>query len=112
MDPENCDKTLYHAYLFKNPGFKRWIRHKTHGWGVSTLNGIIEKDIKDDLKNKLLETKTKAKHLKDVAKEKVVDKSEKVKEKIVDSREKIKHKLHLDSSTQCPEKQTTSPKQQ
>ena len=67
MDPLNTDNTLYNAYLFKSPGMRRWIRFKAHNWGVEKLNAIIEKDLKEDVKNKLLETKEKAKLIKQAA---------------------------------------------
>lgn len=118
MDPSNPSHTLYHAYLFKSPGMRRWIRHRAHNWGVEKLNKIIEKDLQDDLKAKLELTKTKALQLKekvadktDKIKEKVVDKKEKLKEKVVDSKEKVKQTLFvMDRSTQMPEKEPSEKK--
>lgn len=83
MDPNNTSQTLYNAYLFKNPGMRRWIRHKAHGWGVDKMNSIIKKDLADDLRAKLSVTKEKALELTVAAKEKVV-------EKVVDSAGTIK----------------------
>lgn len=78
MDPANTDNTLYHAYLFKSPGMRRWIRFKAHNWGVDKMNSIIKEDLKEDVKMKLLETREKAKQMKLNAKEKVADKKEKI----------------------------------
>ena len=45
-DPKDSTQTLYNSFLFKNPGMKKWMRYKCHDWGVSTLQKIIETDIK------------------------------------------------------------------
>lgn len=31
-------------FLYKNPGIKKYLRYKLHGWGVQTLEQIIKKD--------------------------------------------------------------------
>ena len=44
LDPKNNEQTLYNAYLYKEPGLKKWIRYKAHQWGVETLEKIIKQD--------------------------------------------------------------------
>ena len=44
LDPTNSQQTLYNAYLYKEPGLKKWIRHKAHNWGVETLEKIMKQD--------------------------------------------------------------------
>lgn len=46
QDPNDSSQTLYNAYLFKNPGMKKWIRYKAHNWGVEKLQKIMMEDIK------------------------------------------------------------------
>lgn len=47
------DKTIYDMFLYKNPGLKKLIRFKCHGWGVQTMEGIIKTQI--ELEKKLQE---------------------------------------------------------
>ena len=82
QDPSDANNTLYHAYLFKSPGMRRWIRYKAHAWGVDKMNSIIEKDLKDDVKNKIKVTKEKAIHMKETAKENLKESKEKLKQKL------------------------------
>jgi hypothetical protein len=37
---------LYNAYLYKEPGMKKWIREKAHQWGIDKLESIISADKK------------------------------------------------------------------
>ena len=83
MDPQNMENTLYNAYLFKSPGMRRWIRFKAHNWGVDKLNKIIEKDIKEDVKNKLMITKEKARKIKLAAQERAAISKEKLKQRLI-----------------------------
>ena len=46
QDPNDASQTIYNAYLYKPPGYKKWIRQKAHNWGVSTMEEIIIKQIK------------------------------------------------------------------
>ena len=54
-DPVNAEKTIYNAYLFKSPGYFKFLGYKTHQWGVSLMNGIIEQDLKEQMKEILKE---------------------------------------------------------
>ena len=51
QDPEDAQKTIYNAYLYKSPGFYKLIRQKAHHWGVETLCTIMMADrkIKEEL---------------------------------------------------------------
>lgn len=31
-------------FIYKNPGLKKYIRFKLHGWGVQTMEALIKKD--------------------------------------------------------------------
>lgn len=65
---EEQDSTFYSMFLYKNPGLKKWLRYKLHGWGVQTLEQIIKKD--QELKAKLLEKKEMLMETKEKIKEK------------------------------------------
>ena len=38
------DSTIYETFLYKNPGWKSWMRTKLHSWGVDTMNSLLEKE--------------------------------------------------------------------
>ena len=38
------DSTIYETFLYKNPGWKSWMRTKLHSWGVDTMNNLLEKE--------------------------------------------------------------------
>ena len=35
---------MYEMFLYKNPGWKKYIRKKCHGWGVDTMNELMKKE--------------------------------------------------------------------
>ena len=72
-DPMNASQTIYNAYLYKPPGYRKWIRQKAHHWGVSTLEGIMDKErqIAEELKKKGNQAKDFAVHKKEQLKEKI-----------------------------------------
>ena len=38
------DSVIYETFLYKNPGWKSWMRTKMHSWGVDTMNSLLEKE--------------------------------------------------------------------
>ena len=54
LDPQNSEQVFYNAYLYKEPGMKKYIRQKAHQWGVDKLESIISQDKKivSDFKKK------------------------------------------------------------
>ncbi|CAI2381276.1 unnamed protein product [Moneuplotes crassus] len=38
------DSVIYETFLYKNPGWKSWIRKKTHAWGVRTMKKLLKKE--------------------------------------------------------------------
>lgn len=67
-------------FLYKNPGLKKMLRFKLHGWGVQTLEGIIKKEL--EFKAKILESKEKLME----SKEKLMERGE---ETLKETKEKI-----------------------
>lgn len=60
-DPDDAGSTIYNAYLFKPPGYRKWIRQKAHHWGVDKLNAIIEQDIKEERLSVMARIRARAK---------------------------------------------------
>ena len=67
----------YDMFLFRNPGLKRVLRGKMHGWGVQNLEKIMKATTL--LQQKKEEAKTLLKEKKDIVKEKAVVRISKVK---------------------------------
>lgn len=87
-------KTAYDMFLYKNPGLKKYLRFKLHGWGVQTMESIIKKEADfaarlREQKEKLLEAKDKMKEKINETKEKIEERKEKTKEKLIETKEKI-----------------------
>jgi hypothetical protein len=57
----DAQKTIYNAYLYKSPGFRKLIRYKAHHWGVETLSVIMNTQRKLIEQSKLAKEKTKEK---------------------------------------------------
>lgn len=79
-DPENASKTIYNAYLYKPPGYMKWMRQKAHNWGVGTMEGIMDKE--RSLKEELRKKSCKAKEIAAQKKEKLIEKKDAFKEKL------------------------------
>ena len=43
-DTKDSSNTVYDMFLYKNPGFQKFLRFKLHNWGVQTMTNIIKKD--------------------------------------------------------------------
>lgn len=83
----DAQKTIYNAYLYKSPGFRKLIRQKAHHWGVETLSAIMntERKIVDNLaqkKDKLIEQSQ-------LAKEKTKEKRDQVFEKALEKKNNL-----------------------
>ena len=37
-------ETIYETFLYKNPGWKTYVRKKCHAWGVEKMNELLEKE--------------------------------------------------------------------
>ena len=48
------DSTIYETFLYKNPGWKSWMRSKLHAWGVDRMNTLLAKEKELIRKNKEL----------------------------------------------------------
>lgn len=76
---EQADKSVnYDFYMFRDPGLKRYLRHRMFSWGVSNLNSIIKTSEK--LRQKKLEAKEMLKNKKEEIKMKASEKLEKAKD--------------------------------
>jgi len=82
QDDQDATKTVYNMFLYKNPGLKKYLRYKLHGWGVQTLEQIIKRD--QELKARLQQTREHLKEKGEKLKEKTKEKKEKFREKIND----------------------------
>ena len=53
------DSVLYQTFLYKNPGWKSFLRRKAHAWGIETMNDLLakEKDILKKRKELILQKK-------------------------------------------------------
>jgi hypothetical protein len=69
-------KTAYNMFLYKKPGFQKFLRYKLHNWGVQTMTGLVKADL--ELKQKLKEKKEQLLE----TKEKLIEKKDKIKEKV------------------------------
>ena len=68
------DSTLYETFLYKNPGWKSYLRTKAHSWGIDRMTTLLAKEkenirMRKELmmkKKELVVSKTKEefKHLK------------------------------------------------
>ena len=78
QDPEDAQKTIYNAYLYKSPGFYKLIRQKAHHWGVETLCAIMMADrkIKEELIAKQQRIKENMINKRDIIKEKTTEAKE------------------------------------
>ena len=76
-------ETIYETFLYKNPGWKTYLRKKCHSWGVDTMNELLEKEQKfiSEKKDQLKELKIG-----------ILDKSEKMKDSLSGLKDKIKSK--------------------
>ena len=51
---------LYEVYLYKNPGWKSYLRKKCFNWGVDKMNELVKKerkimsDLTTDIKDRIL----------------------------------------------------------
>ncbi len=101
QDDKDAGKTVYNMFLYKNPGFKKMLRYKLHGWGVQTLESIIKKEQEfkakiEQGKDKIKETGEKLKEMTLEQKEKILETKDKIKEKISDLTNNIHKKESAD----------------
>ena len=85
---------VYNQELFKDPGFRRALRFKIHGWGTANLTKILEasqkypviyKQRKDLFKEKIVEKKV-------LATQKLNEKKDFCKDKVLDLKNKLSKK--------------------
>ena len=38
------DSTIYETFLYKNPGWKSYLRRKAHSWGVDRMTSLLAKE--------------------------------------------------------------------
>lgn len=50
-DTKDAGNTVYDMFLYKNPGFQKYLRFKLHSWGVQTMTNLIKKE--EELKQQL-----------------------------------------------------------
>ena len=46
------DSTMYETFLYKNPGWRTFMRKKLHAWGVDRMNSLLAKEKELLLKKK------------------------------------------------------------
>jgi hypothetical protein len=45
QDGDDNNKTVYNMFLYKKPGFQKFLRFKLHNWGVQTMTSIVKADL-------------------------------------------------------------------
>ena len=58
--------TIYETFLYKNPGWKSYLRRQLHSWGIDKMNNLLlkEKELMKKKKESLLKLKSKIPKLK------------------------------------------------